>query len=105
MKTKEDLQKEHELLTKFETEISIPIEINLPCGITIKKVLKVDLSMLWDSGFDGNVWIDDPTCKGSNILSLQAIVDEINEQYDAKIKQFCKDSDEFEAAGGEVDWF
>jgi hypothetical protein len=38
-------------------------------------------------------------------MDLQDIADEIGKQYNAKIKQFCKESDEFEAAGGEVDWF
>lgn len=105
MKSKEELEKEHKLLTSYKTKIKIPIKIDLPNGIKIDSTLEVELGLYWDDGMSGGVWISDDNRKDSNCLDLHAIVDEINKQYDERIKKFCDESDEFEKNGGEVSWF
>lgn len=105
MKNKEELQKEYDLLDDLETKIQVPIEIEFPNGIKIKKTIELDIHLSWVQGTNGNVWIFHDQRKDTNCMDLQDIADEIRKQYDAKIKQFCKESDEFEAAGGEADWF
>jgi len=105
MKTKEDLQKEYDLLCGSETKHKAIIDIVLPNGIKIHKEYDLNVTLYWQEGDEGNVWISNEDTKGSGMLWLGDLEKEINSLYDARIKQFCKESDEFEAAGGEVDWF
>lgn len=105
MKTKEELQKEYELLCDSKTKIKALIDFELPNGIKIKKEFTLNVVLGWQDGVEGNVWVQSPNAKDSGTLYLDDLEEEIQKQYNAKIAQFCKESDEFEAAGGEVDWF
>lgn len=102
MKTKEELEKEYELLCGSETKHKAVIDIELPNGIKIHKEYDLDVILLWQEGDEGNVWISN---NETRMLYLDDLEKEIKSSFDARIEQFCKDSDEFEAVGGEVDWF
>lgn len=105
MKTKEELQKEYDLLCNSKTKIKASFNFKLPNGIEIQKNFTLYAVLDWQDGTKGNVWVQSPNAKDSGTLYLDDLEEDIRKQYNARIKQFCKDSDEFEAAGGEVGWF
>lgn len=105
MKTKEELEKEYRLLCGSDTMHKAKIHIKLPNGIQIEKEFDLKVVLHWAEGVNGNVWIHDPGKRGSGMLCLNSLEEEINKLYDLQIQQFCKKSDEFEAAGGVVSWF